>query len=321
MHKRSLGWMLVATLWVGSVVLWGACGPVVAEETSPAPAADKPPAAAPEKVPAPAADKPPSAAPEKVPAPAADKPPEPQPPTPPKEPPPKVSAQEAVAIERVEKQIASIRDKLAALQNEELEISVKTMKLQLSGTQNIKDMEHASDNLFKGKMDGGLAEYKQSLVTSIQMWQAFGEKVNRLLGVAKGLDRERGRTPKSVQPKIQDIFSQVEVKYRSIVLKMADLYEKGGDYRNAWIFYRAALELLPEKARYQDKDLVQRLAVVLEKLKEFRAELQLLKAYAAANPTDTTYAQKIEELAKKYGGATGSPVETQGGSGKYSYHR
>ena len=158
MHKRSLGWVLVATLWVGGVVLWGACGPVVAEETSPAPAADKPPAAASEKVPAP----------------AADKPPEPQPPTPPKEPPPKVSAQEAVAIERVEKQIASIRD----------------------------------------------------------------------------------------------------------------------------------------------KDLVQWMAGMLEKLKEFRVELQLLKAYAAANPTDTSYAQKIEELEKKYGGATVGPASTQGGAGK-----
>jgi len=174
MHKRSLGWVLVATLWVGGVVLWGACGPVVAEETSPAPAADKPPAAASEKVPAPAADKPPAAASEKVPAPAADKPPEPQPPTPPKEPPPKVSAQEAVAIERVEKQIASIRD----------------------------------------------------------------------------------------------------------------------------------------------KDLVQWMAGMLEKLKEFRVELQLLKAYAAANPTDTSYAQKIEELEKKYGGATVGPASTQGGAGK-----
>jgi tetratricopeptide (TPR) repeat protein len=287
MHKRSLGWVLVATLWVGGVVLWGVCGPVVAEETSPAAAADKPPAAAPEKVPAP----------------AADKPPEPQPPTPPKEPPPKVSAQEAVAIERVEKQIASVRDKLAALQNEEMEISVKTMKLQLNGAQNVKDMEHASENLFKGTLGPGLAEYKQSLVTSVQMWQAFGEKVNRLLSVAKAMERDRERAPKSVQPKIQDIFSQVEVKYRSIVLKMADLYERGGDYRNAVIFYQTALELLPKKARYQDKDLVQRMAGMLEKLKEFKVELQLLRAYAAANPTDTSYIQKINELEKKYGAA------------------
>ena len=300
MHKRSLGWVLVATLWVGGVVLWGACGPVVAEETSPAPAADKPPAAASEKVPAP----------------AADKPPEPQPPTPPKEPPPKVSAQEAVAIERVEKQIASIRDKLASLQNEEMEVSVKAQKILLAGSEKVKDMEHASENLSKGKMKGGLAEYKQSLATSVQMWQAFGEKVNRLVIVAKGLDRERERAPKSVQPKIQDIFSQVEVKYRSIVLKMADLYERGGDYRNAVIFYQAALELLPEKERYRDKDLVQWMAGMLEKLKEFRVELQLLKAYAAANPTDTSYAQKIEELEKKYGGATVGPASTQGGAGK-----
>jgi hypothetical protein len=74
--------------------------------------------------------------------------------------------------------------------------------------------------------------------------------------------------------------------------------------------------LLPEKARYQDKSLVQRMAGVLEKLNELRAELQLLRAYAAANPTDTSYAQKITDLEKKYGSATGSPAETQGGAGK-----
>jgi tetratricopeptide (TPR) repeat protein len=306
MHKRSPGWMLVAVLWVGVVVLCGACGPVVAEETSPAPAADKPPAAVPEKVPAP----------------AADKSPEPQPPAPLKEPPPQVSAQEAVAIERAEKQVASVRDKLAALQTEEMAISNKVQNILLAGSENVKDMGHASENLSKGRVEGGLAEYRQALATSIQMWQAFGEKVNHLLSVARTMERNRERSPKSVQPKIQEIFSQVEAKYRSIILKIADLYERGSDYRNAVILYQMALELLPEKTRYRDKELVQKMVELLEKLKEFKVELQLLKAYAAANPTDTSYAQKISEMEKKYEsatvGPTGTPTGTKG-SGKYSH--
>jgi hypothetical protein len=99
---------------------------------------------------------------------------------------------------------------------------------------------------------------------------------------------------------------------------MADLYERGGDYRSAVGIYQSNLESLPAKERYNHKDSVHKIATLLDKLKEYKAELQLLKAYAAANPTDTSYAQKINELEKKCGSATTGPVETQGGASKPS---
>ena len=284
MHKQSPCGALVVAATIGVLALWAACGSVAAEEKAPAPGAANPSDAA--------------AAP------------------PAKDPSAKALAQETAAVERLEKQIASIRDKLAALQSEEAEVSIKAQQILLAGSEKVKDIARAGENLFRGKMDSTLAEYKKAVITNIQMWQAFGEKVNRLLSVAKEMDRNRERAPKSVQPKIQDIFAQVEDKYRSIVLKMADLYERGGDYRNAWTFYQAAMVSLPEKARYQDKDLVQRMAGILDKLKEFKIELQLLKAFAAANITDTSFTQKIFELEKKYGSSTVGPAETQGGPGR-----
>ena len=285
MRKRSLGWALVVALAIGGLALWAARpGRVAAEEKAPAPAAAKPSDTA-------------------APPPA-------------KEPSAKASAQEAVAIERVEKQIASVRDKLAALQSEEMEVSVRAQQILLAGSEKVKDVGNAGENLFNSRMEVGLAEYKQAVIANLQMWQAFGEKVDRLLNVAKGLERNRERVPKSLRPKIQEIVSLVEVKYRSIVLKMADLYERLGDYRKAVIFYRTALELLPEKARYEDKGLVLKMATLLDKLKEFQAELQLMKAYAAANPNDAMFTQKINEMEKKYGAA--APAAGGRGSGRGS---
>ena len=290
MRKQSPCWALVVAAIIGGLALWAARpGRVAAEEKSPAPAAAK----------------------------SSDT----TAPPPAKEPSAKALAQEAVATEAFEKKIASLRDKLATLQSEEIGVSIKAQQILLAGLENVKDMGNAGENLFQGRTGGGLAEYRQAIAANIQMWQAFGEKVNRLVPIANGLDRERGRAPKGIQPKIQEIVSLVQAKYRSIVLKMADLYERGGDYRNAVTFYRTALELLPEKSRYEDKGLVQKMATLLDKLKEFRAELQLLKAYGEANPTDTSYIQKIKEMEKKYGSATVGPAETQGGTGKYSHRR
>jgi len=64
------------------------------------------------------------------------------------------------------------------------------------------------------------------------------------------------------------------------------------------------------------------MASLLERLKEFTVELQLLKAYAAANPGDATFTQKINELEKKYGAAApAGGVVPSGGSGKWNNYR
>jgi hypothetical protein len=232
---------------------------------------------------------------------------------------PKASGDETAAV-KIEKQVANVQERMTALQQEEFTVSMAAMKAQ-QAAQGTEDPNKIRDELAKGNHKREYLEYKAACENAAQQYQALAEKYLRVVNMVKTLERDREKAPAELQPKIDELSRRAQDKYRSLLEKVADLYdkcagykmalqiyltlyqavpedkrdralkekiadlyEKVGDLKNAAALYKAIFDSLPEKSRFKDKKICEKLGGLYEKADDLRSALAIYKGFWDALP-------------------------------------
>jgi len=178
------------------------------------------------------------------------------------------------AAVKLEKQLAAAEERYTALQTEELELSVKLMQAQQQALAAVENPSRVNEELAKGGGGKGVREYRSILMASAAQWRAFEAKIKSLDGQTKTLARERDKAPAALQGRIDQLVINVGAKHRAVLEKIADAYDKVGDYRNALTINLAILNSVPEDKRAAERTLVERIATLHEKSGDLRKALE-----------------------------------------------
>ena len=294
---------------------------------------------------------------------AAEKAPDkaPDPSTPPatagKDEPAKTSGQEG-ATAKIEKQINSMQDRMSELQTQEFKISTEVMRIQMAAQQALGTIapDKARDDLAKGATKKELVDYRAALVNCAGQWKGFADRYMSVVRTGRGLEAMREKAPPELQTKIDEVARKAEDKYRTLMERVADLYEKVGDYRsalqinlslyqavpenkragerqlkemiatlyervgdgrNALTMLKGIMDGLPEKDRYKDKKLAERVAGLYEKAGDTRTAFQILKAAVEAVPEKDRYS-KERKMAEHLGDLYAKGGDFQAAVGIYN---
>jgi tetratricopeptide (TPR) repeat protein len=213
----------------------------------------------------------------------------------------KSSGSEAL-IARIEKQMGAVQDRMTELQNEEFKVSMGIMQAQQKATQALKDPAKAPDELAKGNKTRELLEYRNVMVQAAQAWQGFAEKFQRCVNMMKALERDREKAPADLQAKIDELNNKVDAKYRSLLEKAADCYDKVAEFRSALGIYLAIFQSIPEAKRATEKDLMLKIAGLYGKAGDVRNALATYQNALAGVPEKERFKDKKtgEQLANLY---------------------
>ena len=242
----------------------------------------------------------------------------------------KSSGQEG-ATAKIEKLVNQIQDRMSELQTQEFKISTDVIRVQYAAQQGVDNVDKARDDLAKGGAKREYIEYRNALVSCAQQWKSFADRLQPVVRQARGLETMRDKAPQELQTRIDDVSRKAEDKYRSITERVADLYEKVGDYRsalqinlsiyqgipenkrsgerplkeviatlyervgdgrNALTMLKSIMDGLPEKDRYRDKKLAEKVATLYEKAGDTRTAFQILKAAVEAVPEKDRYSKE-----------------------------
>ncbi len=245
---------------------------------------------------------------------------------------------------RVEKQIASIEERMMLLQEQELNLSMKIMQARQKASEGVENPGKIAEKLAKGESGKGLRQYKAIMISCARQLQAFGAKLQPLLKSVKVLQRDREKAPEPLKARIDTVTARVESKHRTNLEKVAqiykqcaefraalgiylsiyksipanqrakdtvltetigELYDKGGDPKNALLFYKSLFEAKSPKTRYNDRKLGMKVAELYAKCGDKRSAVQLYQALFNALPKDKRTEKDGQELLKKIEGIEG----------------
>ncbi|MBM4019586.1 MAG: tetratricopeptide repeat protein [Planctomycetes bacterium] len=203
----------------------------------------------------------------------------------------KPAADEA-AVQKMEKQVAGVQDRMSALQQEEFNISMVTLKGQQAAIQGIEGqgLDKVRDELAKGSHNKEHLEYRAAMLAAAQQWQAFAEKYSRVLSMIKTLERDRDKAPAEMQTKIDELSKRAQDKYRSLLEKVADFYDKCAEFRQALQIYASLYQSLPENKR--DRGLKEKLGDLYERTGDLKSALALYKGIFDAIPEKARFKDK-----------------------------
>jgi hypothetical protein len=236
-------------------------------------------------------------------------------------------------IAKLEKQIQGVEDRMKNLQQEEFQVSMAAVKAQ--SVADGADVEKYRQELEKGSKKREHLEYRAAMEASAGQWRAFTDKYERIVSMAKALERDRDKAPPALQTKIDDLIKRANDKHRSLLDKvmssyekcadyknvlqiyqliyqttpeakrdramkkeLAGLYKKAGDTKNSLALYKSMLDAVPEKERFKDRGLVEEVAVAFKDGGDLRTACQLYKALWESIPEKD---RGKENFARGYG--------------------
>ncbi|MCX5682186.1 MAG: hypothetical protein NT049_00660 [Planctomycetota bacterium] len=201
-------------------------------------------------------------------------------------------------VAKIEKQIQVIEDRMKNLQQEEFQISMASVKVQTVADG--ADVAKYQEELAKGSTKKEHLEYRAAMEASAGQWRAFADKYERVVGMAKALERDREKAPPALQTKIDDLIKRANDKYRSLLDKVMSSYEKCADYKNALQIYLPIYQATPEAKR--DRTMKKELAALYKKAKDIKSSLALYKSMLDAIPEKERFKDRgfVEEVAAAF---------------------
>jgi tetratricopeptide (TPR) repeat protein len=215
---------------------------------------------------------------------------------------------EEAAAKKVERLVASTKERMEELQKAESDIEMNVMKAQYAAQQGLKDPTKAADQIAKNQMTPELKAYQASLLAAAREWKAFQGRYAGLSPSIKALDRERGAAPAALKDEIGTLITRFAEKNRDLQMKVADLLEKAGDYKGALAVCLAIYQDVPEAKRSGEGALKQRIAGLYEKSGDNASALAAIKSVVDARPEKDRYKDRKagEQLGRLYE-KTGDP--------------
>jgi tetratricopeptide (TPR) repeat protein len=209
------------------------------------------------------------------------------------------SPQEA-AVSKVEKLIASARDRMNDYQKQELEMEMASLKAQQAASQGVKDLNKAAAQIAKGEMTAELRAYRNVMLAAAREWHGFAERFSGLGRTLKPLVAERPNVPANLQTQIDSLILRFNQKNRGLRMKVADLYERVAEYRSALAICLALYQDIPEDKRAGEGALKDKIAALYEKCGDNATALTIVKGIVDARPEKDRYADL--KLSERLGG-------------------
>lgn len=235
---------------------------------------------------------------------------------------------------KLARQIANIEDRLKGLQAEASQVSMAEVTAQ--GVAKGQDIGKIREDLEKGSRLPEHLQYRAAMEAVAGQYRALAERYERVVGMTKTLERDREMAPADKQAQIDDLSKRTGDKYRSLLEKVVEVYEKCADYRNALqvdqtlyqatpeakrdrpmkqklcdlykkvgdmknaaAMFKSIFESIPEKERYKDRKFVDEGAALCKDAGDFRTAILLYKALWEAIPQKDR--AKDRDLGEKIG--------------------
>jgi hypothetical protein len=195
----------------------------------------------------------------------------------------------------IEKQLADLPAKLMALQEEEYGMVNKIMAVQQKALDSMGlKPEEINDGIAGRSSSKPIREYKALLAGFVQQLQAFDAKYVAIQRQLRGLEADRKAA--DAKPRVTQLATQVVLQRKSLHDKIADLCEKGGDYKAAIAIYEAEVVTLNELKRPAEARLVkQKLAEAYDKANDPKKAVATLRPiYDAIPPAECSQASNIK---------------------------
>ena len=195
----------------------------------------------------------------------------------------------------IEKQLADLPAKLMALQEEEYGMVNKIMAVQQKALDSMGLKPEEIDDGITGRSSSKpIREYKALLAGFVQQLQAFDAKYVAIQRQLRGLEADRKAA--DAKPRVMQLATQVVLQRKSLHDKMADLCEKGGDYKAAIAIYEAEVVTLNELKQPAEARIVkQKLAEAYDKTNDpKKAAATLRSIYDAIPPAECSQALNIK---------------------------
>ena len=217
----------------------------------------------------------------------------------------KASPQEAPTA-KMEKLVASVRDRLNDYQQEELQIEAHSLRAQQAAMQGLKEPAKVADLIAKGQLTSDLRAYRNTILACAREWSGFQQRFAGLERSIKGLTADRPGAPADLQGEIDALVTRFEQKSRGLQMKVGELYERVAEYRSALAIYMAFYKEIPEDKRAAERTLQEKIADVSEKCGDNATALNIVKGLFEARPEkdrfkDTKLGERLGRLYEKIG--------------------
>jgi len=167
---------------------------------------------------------------------------------------------------RIEKQLTDASEKLTALQEEELELSIKVLTAESKALDHVGDKQKLKNALAKGSSSQDVVEYRNALLACAQQWQMMESKYAAVHRSLRYLEQKRQEMPEDLKSRAEEVVARILKNRRSCLEKVAAIYEKLMDDKMALATYVAIYQMLPEDQREADKALKEKILKLKKKL-------------------------------------------------------
>ncbi|MBE3098817.1 MAG: hypothetical protein IMZ44_17010 [Planctomycetes bacterium] len=196
------------------------------------------------------------------------------------------------AVERVESQIFTLQNRLDGLQMEEYQLQMAMMKAEGAAAQDLAEPHKAAEQIAEGSVSPGLRRYREAVLRSVQEWQTFRGRYAGFARTLRPLERQREGLPPQVQAKIDALVARAEAKDRSLLARIANLYEKIAEYRSAMAACMAVYQAIPPDRRDGERALKEQIAGLAEKCGDYGVAVAVITSIMEARPEKDRYGDK-----------------------------
>jgi hypothetical protein len=160
-----------------------------------------------------------------------------------------------------------------------------------------QDVQKIRQELEKGSKKAEHLQYRAAVEAVAGQYRALAERCGRIVNMTKTLERDREKAPADVQARIDAVSKLAADKYRSLLGKVAELYDKCADAKNALAAYQSIYQMTPEAKR--DRPMKQKLADLCKKVGDARNAAALYKAILESIPENERYKDRklVEDAA------------------------
>jgi hypothetical protein len=170
------------------------------------------------------------------------------------------------ATEKVPEAKADAGEKLTALQEEELDLSIKVLKAESNALKNIEDRKKLKNALTKRSTSQDVVEYRNALVAGAQQWQMMEGKYAAVHRSLRNLEQKREEMPEDLKSSAEEVVARVLKNRRSCLEKAAAIYDKLKDEKMVLATYVAIYQMLPDDQREADTALKEKILKLKKKL-------------------------------------------------------
>jgi tetratricopeptide (TPR) repeat protein len=184
---------------------------------------------------------------------------------------------------RLEKQIAAVEAKLAALENLAIDLQMNIAKAVMKATEALGNKPK-----FKLEQDGErkptpeMREQQKILRACVQQLQAFDARASDLLGAVRILQRDRAAA--ELKERLESLEAKIQTQHRVNLLRIGDLQGQAADYKLAISSYNAALGTVPESDQQERTNIKYRIAGANENAGNVHQALTMYKELYDAMP-------------------------------------